>query len=58
MEYIVNGAIISPTTSSLSGISLPFLSRTINYVGESNWSGDSFFHGIIDELVIYDYIID
>ncbi len=28
--------------------------RTNNYIGESNWAGDDFFHGYMDELMIWD----
>jgi len=28
--------------------------RTNNYIGESNWDGDDFFHGYMDELIIWD----
>lgn len=33
------------------------LSRNLAYIGKSNWSSDAYFKGVIDELVIYDYIL-
>ncbi len=28
-------------------------SRVLNYIGKSNWGGDSLFEGYIDELRLY-----
>jgi len=30
------------------------VSRTVNYIGRSNWSGDSYYAGHMDEFAIYD----
>jgi hypothetical protein len=33
------------------------VTRTLNYIGESNWSSDAFYAGMMDDLRIYNYAI-
>ncbi len=45
-----NGEAILTSTQKL-----PFnVVRTNNFIGESNWGGDAFYHGLMDEMYIYD----
>lgn len=36
-----------------SGNLLPTATRTSNYIGKSNWNGNAYFDGIVDEFRIY-----
>jgi len=50
VKLYVNGAVIGTTVAS----SLPStMQRSNNYVGRSNWSGDSYFNGSIADLRLY-----
>ncbi len=32
--------------------------RTLNYIGQSNWEADALYHGLMDDLQIYNYALD
>lgn len=34
------------------------VTRTLNYIGESNWEADSQYRGLMDDLQIYNYALD
>jgi hypothetical protein len=34
------------------------VTRTLNYIGESNWEADTLYHGLMDDLRIYNYALD
>ena len=48
-----NGLPIQTGTVDLPDI----VTRTINYIGESNWTADSLYAGMMDDLRIYNYAI-
>jgi hypothetical protein len=48
--FYVNGNLVG--TSTLSAALVPS-TRTINYIGRSNWSSDSYFNGYIEDVQIY-----
>jgi len=33
------------------------VTRTNNYIGESNWGGDAFFQGVMDDVAIWDHAL-
>ncbi|MEN6309259.1 MAG: LamG-like jellyroll fold domain-containing protein [Anaerohalosphaeraceae bacterium] len=46
-----NGLPIQTGTVGLPGV----VTRTINYIGESNWTSDSLYAGMMDDMRIYNY---
>lgn len=34
------------------------VTRTLNYIGQSNWEADALYHGLMDDLQIYNYALD
>jgi hypothetical protein len=34
------------------------VTRTLNYIGESNWEADALYRGLMDDLRIYNYALD
>jgi len=49
-----NGLQINSGTVSLPAI----VTRTSNYIGESNWEGDALYAGLMDDLRVYNYAVD
>ncbi len=48
MVLYVNGV----QAATQSGVALSVANRTNNYIGRSNWAGDSYFDGAIDDFLI------
>ena len=51
MEYYKDGKL---KNSNESTTTLATLSRTNQYLGRSNWPGDEYFNGSIDDFRVYD----
>lgn len=49
-----NGAVAATGTSQLPGV----VHRSANYVARSNWGGDAYYSGYVDEVAIYDKALD